>query len=326
MYFPTTRVLTVLELLQSHQRLSGPELAGRLEVDARTVRRYVTMLQDLGIPVEAGRGRYGYYRLRPGFKLPPLMFNDDEAFALTIGLIAARKLGLAVAAPAVEGALAKIERVLPVSLLEQVRAVQQILVLNFNAVSVGPASRIVITLCVARMQARQVQMHYQSYTAHETVRLLDPYGIVCRQGFWYVVGYCHLRTDLRTFRLDRILEVEMLDGTFQPPADFDCDAFAARSIANMPVGYLIDVLLDTTLEKARQWSMPDWVTLEQVEAGVNLRCYDKNLDWVAHMLLGLDCSLVIRQPPELRLALQRLAQRASRLAEQCAPGPATRTD
>src|ERR1051326_3862057 len=102
MYFPTTRVLTALELLQSRPNISGPELAGRLEVDVRTVRRYITMLQDLGIPVEAGRGRYGSYRLRPGFKLPPMMFTDDEALSLTLGLLAARKMGLGGAAPAVE--------------------------------------------------------------------------------------------------------------------------------------------------------------------------------------------------------------------------------
>src|SRR5687767_9627859 len=103
MYFPATRVLTVLELLQARGRMSGPELAARLEVDTRTVRRYITMLQDLGIPVEAERGRYGTYRLRPGFKLPPLLFTDDEALALTLGLLLARRLELAMAAPAVEG-------------------------------------------------------------------------------------------------------------------------------------------------------------------------------------------------------------------------------
>src|SRR2546423_5268830 len=107
MYFPTTRVLTVLELLQSHQRLSGPDIAERLEVNPRTVRRYITMLQDLGIPVEAERGRYGTYRLRPGFKLPPLMFTEEEALALTLGLLAAHKLGLAAAPPAVEGGAAQ---------------------------------------------------------------------------------------------------------------------------------------------------------------------------------------------------------------------------
>jgi len=91
MYHPTTRVLTVLELLQSHQRFSGPELAKRLEVNVRTVRHYIMMLQDMGIPIESERGRYGAYRLRPGFKLPPLMFTEDEALALTLGLVAARR-------------------------------------------------------------------------------------------------------------------------------------------------------------------------------------------------------------------------------------------
>src|SRR2546430_6778216 len=130
MYFPTTRVLTILELLQSCQQLSGPELAERLEVNTRTVRRYITMLQDLGIPVEGTRGRYGAYRLRPGFKLPPLMFSEDEALALVLGLLAARRLGLTLAAPATEGALAKVERVLPLALRERVRAVEETLVIE----------------------------------------------------------------------------------------------------------------------------------------------------------------------------------------------------
>ncbi|HJZ49553.1 MAG TPA: HTH domain-containing protein, partial [Roseiflexaceae bacterium] len=116
MYHPTTRVLTVLELLQAHESISGPQLAARLEVNIRTVRHYITLLQDLGIPIEAERGRQGGYRLRPGFKLPPLMFTEDEALALTLGLLAARRMGLAAAAPAVEGALAKVERVMPATL------------------------------------------------------------------------------------------------------------------------------------------------------------------------------------------------------------------
>src|SRR6266852_223212 len=127
MYHPTTRVLTVLELLQSHWQMSGPKLAERLEVDIRSVRRYITMLQELGIPIEAERGRYGTYRLRPGYKLPPLMFTEDEALAMTLGLLAARRLGLAVAAPAIEGALAKVDRVLPATLRERVQAVQEML-------------------------------------------------------------------------------------------------------------------------------------------------------------------------------------------------------
>src|SRR6266566_7287653 len=205
MYFPTTRVLTILELLQSRQQLSGPELAERLEVNARTVRRYITMLQDLGIPVEADRGRYGSYRLRPGFKLPPLMFTEDEALALTLGLLAAHRLGLTAAAPAVEGALAKIERVLPLALRERVQAVQETLILDLTRTGPTPGSDIVVTLCAAAQQQRRVWINYSSWQSETTERTVDLYGIVYRSGFWYAVGYCHLRAGIRVFRLDHVL-------------------------------------------------------------------------------------------------------------------------
>src|SRR6267154_2591198 len=148
MYHPTTRVLTVLELLQAHRQMSGPKLAERLEVDVRSVRRYIVMLQDLGIPIEAERGRYGTYRLLRGFKMPPMMFTEDEALALTLGLLAARRLGMTIAAPAVEGALAKIDRVLPESLRERVQALQETLVLDVvspeRSLS-APGSAVVLT-------------------------------------------------------------------------------------------------------------------------------------------------------------------------------------
>jgi predicted DNA-binding transcriptional regulator YafY len=113
---PTTRVLAVLELLQAHGRMSGAELARRLAVDRRTVRRYIAALEELGIPVTAERGSAGGYMLVAGFKLPPMTFTDDEALALSVGLLAARGLGLAAAAPAVASVQAKLERVMPAGL------------------------------------------------------------------------------------------------------------------------------------------------------------------------------------------------------------------
>ena len=92
MYHPTTRVLAVLALLQTHGRLTGADLAQRLEVNIRTLRRYIVMLQDLGIPIETERGRNGAYVLSAGFKLPPMMFTNEEALALTVGLLSARRL------------------------------------------------------------------------------------------------------------------------------------------------------------------------------------------------------------------------------------------
>ncbi len=317
MYFPATRVLTVLELLQSRQRISGPELATRLEVDARTVRRYITMLQDLGIPVEAERGRYGSYRLRPGFKLPPLMFTDDEALALTLGLLVARKIGLGVAAPATEGALAKVERALPAMLRERIQAVQETLVFDIQPSSAVPDNEVVVTLCAAAQQQRQVWIRYHNWNAsEETERIVDPYGLVYRVGFWYMVGYCHLRAEMRTFRLDRIQATEMRTEIFKRPPDFDSLAHVLRSISNTPATWQVDVLLETTLENAQHIVPPALAILDQEGEGVSFRCYVENLDWIAYVLLGLGCPFIVRQPPELRNALKELAQKATTMAER----------
>src|SRR5215467_8770042 len=133
MYDPIMRVLTVLEILQTREQVTGAELAERLEVNARTVQRYIARLQDLCIPVESSRGVGGAYRLKPGFRLPPMMFTDEEAFALALGLRALRYLGLAAFAPATEGAAAKLGRVLPHSLRESASAVDDMI-----AVEPGP--------------------------------------------------------------------------------------------------------------------------------------------------------------------------------------------
>jgi predicted DNA-binding transcriptional regulator YafY len=296
MYFPTTRVLTVLEMLQSRTQMSGPELAERLEVDTRTVRRYITMLQDLGIPVESVRGRYGSYHLRPGYKLPPLMFNDDEVLALSLGLIAVRKIGLVGAAPAVEGALAKIERVLPEMLRERFHALQETLIFDFTPSDATPRGEVVSVLSTAAKQQRQTWIRYEAY------------GLVYRSGFWYLVGYCHLRADLRTFRLDRVLEAEMRQETFNCPLDFDALAHVIQSIPRTPAHWQAEVLLETTMEVAQQSLPPSVAMFEQAADGVVLRCNVNDLDWMAYLLAGLSFPFIVRQPVELRDALSKLAQ------------------
>ena len=316
MYFPATRVLTVLELLQSRQQISGPELATRLEVDTRTVRRYIMMLQDLGIPVESMRGRYGSYRLRPGFKLPPLMFTDEEALALTLGLLAVRKMGLTGAAPAVEGALAKIERVLPSTLRERAMALQETLIFDLSPSNATPKTEWISTLSTAAQQERRVHLCYQAYSNEVTERDFNPYGLVYRSGYWYTVGYCHLRADLRTLRLDRVVSVELRDETFTRPDNFDCLAHVLQSLAKTPNIWHVDVLLKTSLKEAQERVPPAVAVLEEVADGVTFSCYVANLDWIAYVLAGLRCPLIVRQPTELREALQRLAQHVTSLATE----------
>ncbi len=317
MYHPTVRVLAILEMLQSRPGLSGAELAERLEVDARTVRRYVAMLQDLGIPVEAGRGRYGGYRVRAGFKLPPLMFSDDEALAVVLGLLAARGLGLAFAAPAVEGALAKVERVLPEALRDRVRALQETLTLDLAPSDTPPAGDTVVTFTTGSRQGRRVWMRYRaSSTDEETERRLDPYGVVYRTGRWYAAGYCHLRADLRVFRLDRVLEARLSDERFTRPSDFDTLAYVLRSLATAGGTWTVEVLLDTDLPEARRRISPAVAILEEVPGGVVMRSSEQDLDWIARYLAALPWPMTILRPTELRAALSQVAANIAAMAER----------
>src|SRR5258708_16293037 len=146
MYHPTSRVLTVLELLQSKPSISGPELAERLEMDVRTVRRYITHLQDVGIPVEGNIGRYGGYRLRPGFKLPPLLFTEEEATAIVLGLLASSWLEIGPSPVAIEGPLAKVSRVLPLRARAPLQPVTSHVILPSQQQEGRPDASLVINL------------------------------------------------------------------------------------------------------------------------------------------------------------------------------------
>ena len=318
-YRPTTRLLSMLELLQARGRMTGGELARRLEVGERTVRRYVAMLKEMGVPVESERGRHGSYALRPGFKLPPMMFTDEEALALALGLLSARRLGLSGAAPAVEGALAKLERVMPEALRERVRVFEETVVPAITSPQRLPAGQTVVTLSEAVRDRRRVRMRYRSYPSEETEREVDPYAVIHKEGYWYTVGYCHLRRGRRLFRLDRVLEAEALAETFERPPGFDTPELVLESLATMREDrWSVEVLLETSVGEARQQVPLIGTALEETPGGVLLRSSTSDLDWMARVLSGLDFPFAIKGPPELREALKRRAAELSGLAERSA--------
>ena len=314
MYDPIMRVLTVLEILQAREHVTGAELAKRLEVNERTVQRYIARLQDLCIPVESKRGVGGAYRLKPGFRLPPMMFPDEEAFALTLGLRALRHLGLGAFAPAAEGAAAKLGRVLPHSLRESVSAVDEVVAVEPGPWVISTSAELLIRLCTAIRAGHRVAFHYQSHDHAASRREVEPYGIVHMDGRWYFVGHCLLRQALRTFRLDRVSELEMKDQSFDRPAGFDAKAHLQRSMPFVQAGFSIEVWLDLPIEKARARFAGHRVMIEEENGGVTLRCSRENLEWFAALLLTLGCSIVVRQPSELKEAFDRLAARAAQAA------------
>lgn len=158
---PTVRVLALLELLQSNGQLSGSELARRLEVDGRTLRRYIVALEELGIPISAERGRHGGYRLVAGFKLPPLMFSAEETLAVSLGLLAVRSLGLGESELALESAQAKLSRVMPVALRRRLVALRETASLDLARARAGTSVAALATLAEAAQVRARVEFRYR---------------------------------------------------------------------------------------------------------------------------------------------------------------------
>jgi predicted DNA-binding transcriptional regulator YafY len=307
----------MLELLKSRDRIGVPELARRLEVGERTVRRYASMLREMGIPVEAELGRYGAYSLRSGHRLPPMMFTDEEALGLTLGLLAARHLGLAGVAPAVEGALAKLERVMSEALRGRVRALQETVSIAAARPQAPARSEALLTLAAAVGEQRRVRLRYRSGWSRQTEREVDPYGVMHREGYWYAVGHCHLRGGMRLFRLDRVLGAEMLEETFARPTGLYSPGAVLSAVADTPGDrWSVVVLLEAKVEEVRGQLPSVGLSLEQTEGGTLLRCSTWSLEWPARVLAGLDCSFVVLRPAELRDALELRAAKIVTLARR----------
>jgi predicted DNA-binding transcriptional regulator YafY len=309
-------VLAVLALLQAHGRMSGPELAQRLEVDIRTLRRYIIMLQDLGIPIEAERGRNGAYVLAAGFKLPPMMFTNEEALALTIGLISARRLNLAETDRAIESAFAKLERVMPLDLKSRVRALTETITLDSSTTPFAPPSEVVLSAMSSAAQLQErVHIQYHTNQGEDTERDFDPYGLTYYLNRWYVVGYCHLRQDLRSFRLDRITQINTLKTQFDRPKGFDPLAYIMQAIATMPRKFVFELLLKTDLGTAQKEVFDVLGILEADKDGVILRGSVEDLDWLARQISIFSFDFLVRKPDELRAELKKHSVKLANLAK-----------
>ncbi|MEV0150687.1 MULTISPECIES: YafY family protein [unclassified Nonomuraea] len=309
----------MLELLQAHHGLGGRDLAQRLGVDERTVRRYAARLAELGIPVTAERGRYGGYQLMPGYKLPPLMLTDDEATAVVLGLLAGRRLG--VAAEATEAALAKIRRVLPATLREQVGALEETLDFTLaERAAPTPASRAVLTLAAAIRDRRRVTLRYRSWNGAQTERELDGHGLVFHSGRWYVTGHDHRSGEIRTFRVDRISSVAPGTASYEIPEESDPVRQVTASLAQVPYAHMVEVTLHVPLAEASRRIPPSVASLTETPDGVLLRTRAESLDGMAAMLAGLGFPFTILSPRELRAAVRRLAERLLEQRDDGAPG------
>ncbi|MFC5911557.1 helix-turn-helix transcriptional regulator [Streptacidiphilus monticola] len=318
---PTGRVLTLLELLQSGGTRTVAELADRLGVDGRTVRRYVDHLIDLDVPVESVRGRYGGYRLAPGYRLPPLMLSDDEALAVLLGLVLGRRAGLTTSQrTSSETASAKIRRVLPTHTARRLDAILDALAFTDQpGESDVPDAGVLLTIADAVRHHRPVAIRYTDRDGQRSERRLHAYGIVAHAGRWYVTGHDPRIGEERTFRLDRIADARTLPGSFEAPAGPDPAERVLSGFATAEYRYEVRLRIHATVAQIRARLPAAVAQLEEPEAAadedreterwrrVELRA--ERLDWLPPVLASLDRPFVIERPAELRDLVLALADR-----------------
>ena len=307
---PTSRLLELLELLQARPLTTGREIADLLRIDPRTVRRYVDVLQELGIPVEGQRGVGGGYRIRPGYRLPPLMLGDEEAVVVVLGPARDSRVGPDGSSAAVDGALAKINRVLPVDAPPPGRGARGDARLHDDDAAARPGTPARCSCSPMRSAAAGGSVPPTARSqARRPERELSPHGLVVHSGRWYLAAHDHLRDDLRTFRVDRMWRVALAEGEAVPPPDgFDAVAHVSRSLARVPWKWEVEVLLDLPVDEAARRIPATLAELVDDPDGTLLRMRVGSLDWMATVLAGLGCGFTIRRPDELGASVRALAE------------------
>lgn len=323
----SARLLRLLSLLQAHREWSGADLADRLGVTPRTVRRDVDRLRDLGYPVDASPGTGGGYRLGAGAELPPLLLDDDEAVAVAVGLRTAAGQGIEGIGDSSVRALAKLEQVLPNRLRRRVSALNAFTVPMLRgrrSAVVDPA--LLTELAHACRDGELLRFEYLDHNGAATRRTAEPYRLVCTEHRWYLVAWDTDRAAWRTFRADRITPKPPHGPRFAPrtpPAD-DLAAYVSQGVSNEVYAARAVLRLHTSAERAAEVIGPSVGVLEAVDdTSCVLRTGAGNLDvLVIHvMLLGVDFEVL--EPAELTERIGAVRDRLSRaLAAGGAGAPA----
>lgn len=248
----TTRILSLLGLLQAHRQWSGPELAARLGVTERTLRRDVERIRELGYRVDAVRGPLGGYRLEAGAQLPPLLLTENEAVTMAIGLRVAAQQGLVDGELTTQSALAKFEQVLPAALRRRVTA----LATHLQAESPRTptvSQQLLGTLALACRDSERIRFSYEDGRGVLTDRVAEPHALVVARRNWFLVCWDLRRNDWRTFRVDRLSRPFGTRVRFEPrelPTG-DAAEYVAASVASLQRRFAMGVLLRMPLHEAR---------------------------------------------------------------------------
>lgn len=314
---PTTRVLALLELLQSGGLHPVRDLAAQLQVDERTVRRYVDHLLELDVPVESVRGRYGGYRIGRGHRLPPLVLTDEEAVAVMTSLLLPGREAPGEEVPR-RTAAAKLGRVLPPPLAERLDALVSAATTTAErpAPRTGPDPAVLLLIGQAVQERRPVELHYTDRAGRSADRTVLPWGLVAHGDHWYLTGPDSVSRALRVLRVDRITSPRIGTGRFEVPAGFDAPRQVLASLRRTPWAHDVEIRVRATPEAVRRRFPAAVAAVDPVPDGADgwlrVRLRAEHLDWVAAALAALDAPFRVERPDELRPEIAALARRLLR--------------
>ncbi|MER5420227.1 helix-turn-helix transcriptional regulator [Streptosporangium roseum] len=303
----TARVLRLLSLLQAHREWPGPELAGRLEVSPRTLRRDIDRLRELGYPVHATTGPAGGYRLEAGTAMPPLLLDDEEAVAIAVGLRTAASGGVTGIEETSLRALAKLEQVLPARLRRRVNTLQtQTVAVRGWWPTVDPDT--LALLAQASRDHERLRFGYHRRDGTESARLVEPYRLASTGRRWYLVGWDTDRRDWRTFRVDRLTSPLATGARFSPREP--PPGYVEESVVAPISRYRAVVTLYAPLEVvADRFSAPGAMIEALDEHSCLLRTGGDSLEWLALTIGMLGLDFTVHDPPELAGYVGLLAAR-----------------
>ena len=311
----SSRLLELLSLLQARRDWPGAELAERLEVSRRTVRRDVERLRELGYPVESLTGPAGGYRLASGTAMPPLLLDDDEAIAIAVGLRTAARASVDGIEETSVRALVKLEQVLPARLRRRVAALGAATVTlpGGGGPTVDPQSLTV--LATACREGECVRFAYRARDGAEGRREVEPHSLVNLGRRWYLLAWDRGREDWRSFRVDRLTKpaaTGVRHPRRQPPGG-DAARFVARGISSAPQRYEARVTVRLSAEELRRWVPERWGTVEPIDAhSCEYRTGDYDLGWLTMRIAMIGAEYEVHEPPELIEELRVLAGRVGR--------------
>jgi predicted DNA-binding transcriptional regulator YafY len=305
---PTARALLALELIQGSPGITTERIGDKLGVSGRAVRRYVAILREAGIPIESLRGPYGGYRVGRGLRLPPLLFSATEALGLVMAVLEGHHDASDPTDP-VGSALGKIMRALPEAVAAQAEAVRRTTAPAPDHASARPDAETTAALVQACSDHRRVRLRYRSEAGSEWVSEVDPWAVVVRHGRWYLLCHSHSAAARRAYRIDRVQDVGVLDGTFSVPADLDPVALLEQHLA---VGWEYDaeVVVAASVEAVARCLPRALGRLEPVDRETSrLTGSTSNPVWYAQQLAAIPVPYRIVRSPELREAARVLGQR-----------------